>query len=247
MKTCWAASLGNCKGKISREHPVSRSVFEGDEVFVQGFPWCSDRPKKVSVANLTRKVLCQKHNSDLSDIDKAGSEARKAFGQTQRSPNEVSALPNIGGFCNVAIGGAKFERWCLKTLVSISFEGECPIGKNAIGPGQVDGEVVELAFGLRKFSPGVGLYSIGSDGEEFRCAPSIRIAPAVCDRGYIWGAIFVIHNFRFAIMLEDIGKQRIHIHEGNGKSLMAVSDVCYQPAKIGVRVGGTDWIFNFMW
>lgn len=77
MKTCWAQCLGNCSGKISREHPISPSVFGGDEIVVQGFPWCRDRPKKISVANLTEKVLCQKHNSDLSDIDKAGSDARK--------------------------------------------------------------------------------------------------------------------------------------------------------------------------
>lgn len=222
-------------------------MFGGDEIVVQGFPWCRDRPKKISVANLTKKVLCQKHNSDLSDIDKAGSDARKAFGQTQRSPNLHAALPKVDGSCQALLEGATFERWCVKTLVSISYQGECPIGENALGDGQVDSEVVKIAFGLSNFRPGAGLFSIGTDGQEFHCEPTIRIAPMLSDRGYIFGGLFVMHNFRFALMLEAIGNQRINIRDKDGKPLMDISDVCHRPSKMGIRVRGTDWIFNFAW
>ena len=46
---CWAASLGDCSKKMSREHTVSRSLFATDEVMVQGFPWCANEPKKIGV------------------------------------------------------------------------------------------------------------------------------------------------------------------------------------------------------
>jgi hypothetical protein len=37
---CWAASLGNCKGKLSREHVISDGIFDRENVVAFGFPWC---------------------------------------------------------------------------------------------------------------------------------------------------------------------------------------------------------------
>jgi hypothetical protein len=245
-RACWAACLGDCSEKMSREHPISRSMFEGDEILVQGYPWCRETPQKTSVANLTRKVLCRKHNSDLSDIDKAGGDARKSFSQAVRSSAFHGALPTVGGCHTAFLDGFKFERWCLKALISLSFQGERPIGKNASGPGQVDEEIVRLAFGQSKFHSGSGLYSIGSVGEKFSCSPSIRIGPFVSDEDYIFGGLFIILNFRFALMLEEMNAQRLNIIR-DGKSLMGTSEICYRPLKMGVAIEGVPWVFNFEW
>lgn len=239
--------MGSCSEKMSREHPISRAMFEGDEIRVQGFPWCRDTPRRISVGNLTKKVLCQKHNSELSDLDMVGGEARKAFSQTNRAGDFHGALPSIRGYHVAFLDGRKFERWCLKTLISISFLGECPIGGNANGPGRVDGEAVRLAFGLSDFQSGTGLYSIGSVGQEFSCAPHIRIAPLVGNEGHIFGALLIIFNFRFALMLEDMANDHIRIMSKGGISLVDRSEVCYRPAKLGIRVRGADWMFVFNW
>jgi hypothetical protein len=71
MEECWANCLRNCSNKITREHLVSQSLFVVNRVVVQGFPWCKDAPKEVSLASLTAKILCSKHNNDLSHIDTA--------------------------------------------------------------------------------------------------------------------------------------------------------------------------------
>src|ERR1700744_5970980 len=69
VKGCWAASLGDCEGKISREHLVSESLLPEGGVMVSGLPWCKDEPKPLGNAALTGKILCQKHNSELSELD----------------------------------------------------------------------------------------------------------------------------------------------------------------------------------
>lgn len=35
-KGCWAASLGDCEGKISREHLVSQALFPDGNITVSG-------------------------------------------------------------------------------------------------------------------------------------------------------------------------------------------------------------------
>jgi hypothetical protein len=75
-KGCWAACLGDCCPKISREHTISQGLFNTDEIMVQGFPWCLNKPKAIGLASLVAKILCQTHNNALSELD---SEAKRAF------------------------------------------------------------------------------------------------------------------------------------------------------------------------
>jgi len=72
MNKCWASSLGDCEGKITREHLISKGLFLDDTIIVKGYSWCKDETIKVSLASLTSKILCKKHNSLLSEIDRAG-------------------------------------------------------------------------------------------------------------------------------------------------------------------------------
>lgn len=47
MSECWANSLGNCSGKMSREHLITKGTFIDDEILVHGFDWCRDAPVKI--------------------------------------------------------------------------------------------------------------------------------------------------------------------------------------------------------
>ena len=75
MKRCWAASLGGCSGTISREHIVTKGIWEGNEIAVQGLPWCPDEYKLIPKSKYWAKVLCTKHNSNLSPVDESAIEA----------------------------------------------------------------------------------------------------------------------------------------------------------------------------
>jgi len=69
IEGCWAACLRNCGGGISHEHLVSECLFKDQLIFVQGLPWCIDKPKPVRIETLTGKILCKDHNAALSHLD----------------------------------------------------------------------------------------------------------------------------------------------------------------------------------
>lgn len=219
-------------------------MFVGDEVDVQGYSWCRNERRRVSVASLTRKVLCRNHNSILSDIDYAGGEARKAFSNAINNSSPTN--PTVNSYRMAFIDGLRFERWCLKALVSLSFGGDLPIGSNARGRGQVEDEIVRIVYGRSDFQENTGLYSIGNDGEPFSCAQSMRIGPFV-KNGHIFGGLFIILTFRFALFLEPMNATHLNFVTKDGQSLMTPSKVVYHPGQLGVAVQRVPWIFNFEW
>src|SRR5438128_1034101 len=75
MPNCWAASLGDCSDKQSREHQISKGLFTSPTVTVQGFPWCMDAPITIGIGAATAKILCKHHNELLSDLDAAAGDA----------------------------------------------------------------------------------------------------------------------------------------------------------------------------
>ena len=81
---CWATSLEDCEGKISREHLVSQSLFPEGNITVSGLHWCKDGPKTVGLAALTGKILCQKHNSELSELDTTVKQAFETFDESMQ-------------------------------------------------------------------------------------------------------------------------------------------------------------------
>jgi hypothetical protein len=87
MDSCWASCLGNCSDKLSREHLISEGLFLEDLMTVEGFSWCAGKPVQVGLANLTAKILCVRHNNDLSDVDEAGAKAFGALREMRRVAN----------------------------------------------------------------------------------------------------------------------------------------------------------------
>ena len=71
IQGCWAGSLGDCGGGISREHYVSECLFPNQSIFVQGLDWCLDKPKELRIESLTAKILCKDDNAALSELDAA--------------------------------------------------------------------------------------------------------------------------------------------------------------------------------
>ena len=71
MRECWASPLGNCRGVISGEHIVSKCLFPSGNVTVKGLDWLNGETKSIGIKGLTRNILCEGHNSDLSDLDAA--------------------------------------------------------------------------------------------------------------------------------------------------------------------------------
>ena len=174
---CWAAPLGNCAEKITREHVVSQCLFETQTIIVQGFKWCLNEPKRIGLANLVAKILCKRHNEELSDLDAAALNAFNVFREGIRlnQVRETLKKPICWNVKRMEIDGPLLERWFLKTLINLSVSGEWPIGSGV--EGSPSKELVEIAFGKRQFEHGAGLYVAGRAGEQIDSMDRINFTP----------------------------------------------------------------------
>ena len=210
MGECWAAPLQNCAGKISREHIVTRATFAEGEVLVQGFDWCREAPAKIALSGLTRKILCVKHNSDLSTADDAGVKAVEEFEEFARLGTVRSkARPRRWTLVRRNVDGYGLERWLLKTLINVAFGREYPIGRPIQPEWRPSRELVEIAFGLRRFQPSAGLYLIGGEvGDNVNANEKLRIMTFTDSDQKLVGARFLFFGFAFLIYLDVAGQKR---------------------------------------
>ena len=201
MSVCWASSLGGCS-EISREHLVSKSLFINEQVTVQGFKWCKDTPKEVGLANLTAKILCRKHNTELSPIDDAGAAAFDALRQSTRLANMRAKVRTTYWHVETfRINGPGLERWFLKTLINVAFGHEYRIGRDSTAPGEPSPALVEIAFGKRNFEGRAGLYQVVHVGEQIQSSDTFKFTPLIKDGHHIDGCLFAFRGFRFFLFL----------------------------------------------
>lgn len=154
-KKCYANILGNCDSKMSREHYISEAIFNlmsGVSFIVSGFPWQKrDSAQRLMKSNLTARVLCRKHNSELSSIDSSAQRFFETIYHCTRG--------GIQGIIDVSqlsfnFDGRDLERWLLKVACGAIASGNYG-GKDRTVPR----EFVEILFGQRSWPEYFCLYS----------------------------------------------------------------------------------------
>lgn len=198
MKKCWANKYSSCNGKLSREHYISQSIFEQQLIYVSGFSWCKGEEKEVSIANLTKKVLCEHHNNRLSKVDDAGINAIRVFEQLIPQTYRKTQTPPDSPI----IDGLNFERWLLKTAINLTYQCDMHIGvcmTDSI-PGEPAPYLLQVVFGDLPFTHKMGLYALCYETlEKFRVG-SISFTPIHKDN-CIGGFVFHIRGFDFFLSL----------------------------------------------
>jgi hypothetical protein len=183
---CYARALGDCVGKISAEHYVSRAVLEelGPDLLVtdgrRGF-----EKKPLRPANLTAKILCRRHNEALSGLDAtAGSyfRALKCVGEQLVSGGGVHAF-----------SGHDLELWLLKVLC----------GQTRLYGDAVPLPWVRVLFGEEEIGGRSGLNVIASIGELIPGTREVAISTARTDAGERVGCSVTMLGFRFLLALKD--------------------------------------------
>lgn len=185
-RKCWAAHVGGCSEKLSREHLISRSLFPNPTVLVEGFDWCKE-PRTVGIDALTRKILCARHNCALSTAD----EVIARF-------NDTANLTAAG----ITISGRLLERWFLKTLVNLS------IGtKDHIGDGMSESEagwpspyLAAVVFGSIPFTHKMGLYTLNCP-ESYKYRQGEILFVPLTRENRIGGALFGVAGMYFFLSL----------------------------------------------
>jgi hypothetical protein len=206
MQSCWASPLGKCSTKLSGEHLVSGALFEDDLVTVQGLPWCREAPKTIGLANLTAKILCDYHNHELSPVDEAGVAAFKIFREISTQSNRRKQMTR-GSWkvLRYQIDGTGLERWFLKTLINICYQGSFPIGRASVVAGQPTSDLVEVAYGHRRFERKAGLYSIIRTGMQISSTENFTFSPLLKHQHHIEGGLFSFRGFLYLLFLEPDG------------------------------------------
>lgn len=209
MRKCWAESLGHCSESLSREHTVTAGLFDTDTVSVQGLSWCKDAPKIIGLANLTRNILCRAHNSELSVVDNAAIGTRDVLREFSRLGSVRLAIPaKRWSVVRLRMDGINFEKWCLKTLINLTLQGRHPIGPASSVDGEPSVDLVEIAFGLKRFSNGAGLYYTMEVGDTTVVEDRFRIIPLFDDRNEsVVGGEFHFLGYKFMLYLDESGIQ----------------------------------------
>ena len=114
-RECYAKALGNCKGKLTDEHYVSEHVlsqFEvGGELNVAGLPFAHLLGgRSVSASSLTARILCEKHNNDLSPVDTVWGKFLMEFFTAHNALLDGTLTTDSV----LSIDGTLLERWMLK-------------------------------------------------------------------------------------------------------------------------------------
>jgi hypothetical protein len=231
--TCWADLLHNCSTEASKEHIVSKGLFVGNIVNVKGFAWCKNNAKEVGLSSLTSKILCRKHNNDLSIVDSSGSQAFNVFRQLKLISNKrAKMLPKTWGVIEYEINGKLLERWLLKTLINISLNSGYPIGPASKYPGRPELSLVEISFGLRNFSGKSGLYFVVHTGQMVYSDDTIIFSPLIKENKYIAGGLFSFRGFKLLLSLENEGPPQRLTGLGLGKEDWSHSQLNYHNKRI---------------
>jgi hypothetical protein len=199
MRNCWASHLSNCNGKLTREHIISNSILD-QMIKVKGFSWCKDEFKKVSSASLTSRILCKKHNNELSKFD---SEA-KLFTSTINNLCEKDEIFKKFGFRKkelpiiYKIDGIKLERWCCKTLINIAFS-----QKNKITI--YFDKILPIIFQDKNFKRPYGLNFAVNIGQKIDSKNFFEIVPLLNETSdnnkELAGGLFIFKGFRIIMLL----------------------------------------------
>ena len=223
---CYAATLADCSGGVSREHYVSRSVLEivGQKVQISGLPWQKPNEKKtVGTSALTAKILCEHHNSLLSRLDTAAKEFVVGLKSSYESAMKGSMS---NGTCSIQ--GDLLEKWLLKVLVGIF---------NLSTRYQVPRDWIEMLFERKPWQPGEGIHFLGFPGAATWNFQLLRIilVHKTGDAQSILGAKFGLGGLPFLL---SFGKPRFY---------EAGIEPLFRPGKIQVFQGSSVREIQLLW
>jgi hypothetical protein len=189
---------------MSKEHIVTEAVLP-ESLWVQGLHWCAGKAVEIGKGNFTRKILCTKHNSMLSTQADQGALAmveafhqgaeletfRQQYKRTQWTRRQFK------------VPGRKLESWFLKTLINIVYGQSITIGENGVEVGVPPRDLVEIAFGHRRFSDPAGLYTIAIIGDATPNDGGAEIITLGKRKDNLNGAIFHFGGLTNLLYLEN--------------------------------------------
>jgi hypothetical protein len=169
---CYAEPLGDCTGKISKEHYLSAGVLRliGNVLTTEGMPGV---PRGTySPRTLGTRILCETHNSMLSPLD---AEATTFFSAVRRFDEDLGRQ-QTATYESVIVEGALLERWLLKVAFGVA-----AARRRAGLDGSVrnEGEMINVLFGRATWPERWGLYAALELGQRLVPRGDVEVVTAV--------------------------------------------------------------------
>lgn len=223
--TCWAEPLSDCEGKASREHYVSKGVFDTEMVTASGLSWCKGQEVQISLASAVAKILCEKHNSSLSEFDSVAADLSQFLLKEFRNSPKGSA--------HITVNGWKLEKWALKTAINLTYLGA--FGDRSVFPTL---EHLEILFRERSVPDGMGLYLVGGTLDLGVASPGVHwIDIRDTETSELVAVKLTLNGLQFLACLvpERADKKTVSDYENAGGANMSLS---YRPNKIVLAGNG---------
>jgi hypothetical protein len=194
MRALW----GGCLAPMTREHFISekaiRALFhpssnETATVTIGGTLWLPPgEVKDVGIPGLGTRVLCHKHNSDLSPLDDEGGELVLAL-RAAWLREQVT----------VHLDGALLERWFLKTMCgALAGRAFKDFSGRILDEGDIKPGWLEMAYGLRPLPALGGIYCTRSHAPVVFERPTMSVSLANLAGRAGQACIMNIYDFEFA-------------------------------------------------
>lgn len=120
-----------------------------------GYPYGNDAGKKLGVKAISARVLCESHNSKLSDLDNEGGHFLKAFFSTHVGLlREEFATDQVH-----EVDGLLIERWLLKYACGLLASGQAAFGTERMQRTSPPLEFLHALFGVETLPDEWGLYT----------------------------------------------------------------------------------------
>ncbi len=176
---------------------------------MKGLEWCPDESITIGLPNLTRNILCEGHNSGLSDLDAAALQTFESFEQAFKLQEFRQQYPpkTKWSLQTFRVDGLLLERWFLKTLINITFGKQRIIGPGEREPGRPSLEHIQAVFGQRDFGENEGLHVSVHVGYQAQLRQGLSFT-SLLDGDNIMAARFKFASLQFLLSLYPDGPLR---------------------------------------
>lgn len=232
---CYLHDTSDCSAIISREHYISETVLRqlGKRVAVSGMPWqARGSSQEIGIANLTAKILCERHNNALSPLD---AEAGLFFSILQKKFEELGRRSLSQKPVYRLVSGEGLELWMLKVACGLYYSVATDQGVRLPKTHTIDMLKIRRAFFERRWDSGGGLYLSGNQGSVIRASAHAGFKPLGVKERFV-GVGASLHGLELDLFFDTDGMNPVELRRR-----------VHRPAELLVKRGKRQWSTLLTW
>ncbi len=220
---------------------MSESILkEMGGIYIRGYPFLRGKERKVSPKALATKVLCRKHNSSLSELDKEGTKLFLAL------RNRLCFRADVA---QVDIDGRKFERFILQRLCAEYFGKQ--LAKNKLllqKTHDLDMSVVSSALLNGAWIRNAGLFFASQPAPDWNAKTSYQTTSLLDDvNRQILGGLLTFFGVSFAVVLYPVQHEYLTAWRPKSINILVPKSLYDDATKQSVVMTEPCMKINFSW